>query len=310
MADGNAARSCIVPGPQRLRALKTQLLDAFAGEASRGTEPAALAEVLAEALAGGGRYQPEAIAEIAAALRERAGPEAAQDFEFSRARPGPRYAELLAHYARMHAEGYAVEGADGPRRLAPQEAYPGNELPRFMEPIRDLVKTHAARTILDYGSGKGLQYAAVDLPRPDGETVPSIQAYWGVERIACYDPGVPAFAAFPEERFDGVVSTDVLEHCHAADLPWILREIFGLARRFVFLNIACHPAKARLPSGENAHCSVRHPEWWAGLVAGIADAFPGVDYLVCFLVPAHDEAGQAVLKPVWTRRAVYEAEAG
>ena len=42
----------------------------------------------------------------------------------------------------------------------------------------------------------------------------------------------------PTGQFDGVISTDVLEHCPEPDLPWILDEMFGAARKFIFANIA------------------------------------------------------------------------
>jgi hypothetical protein len=65
------------------------------------------------------------------------------------------------------------------------------------------------------------------------------------------------FSALPEGRFDGVVCTDVLEHCPEEDLPWIVGELFGYARLFVFANVACYPAAKKLPNGENAHCTIR-----------------------------------------------------
>src|ERR1051326_1125418 len=74
-------------------------------------------------------------------------------------------------------------------------------------------------------------------------------------------------ALLPTGRFDGVVCTDVLEHCPEEDLAWILEEIFSYAARFVYLNVACFPARKTLPSGENAHITIREPDWWHALVA-------------------------------------------
>jgi hypothetical protein len=33
----------------------------------------------------------------------------------------------------------------------------------------------------------------------------------------------------------------------------------------VFANIVCYPVLARLPKGENAHCTIKHHQWWATL---------------------------------------------
>ncbi len=85
--------------------------------------------------------------------------------------------------------------------------------------------------------------------------------------MRCYDPGYAPHSARPPGRFDGVISTDVLEHCPEEDLAWILEEIFGYATRFVYLNVACYPARKTLPNGENAHATVRPPDWWRDKVA-------------------------------------------
>ena len=101
-----------------------------------------------------------------------------------------------------------------------------------------------------------------------------MQEYWGVERIVCFDPAYEPFSRAPQGLFDGVICTDVLEHCPEADLPWIIAELFGFARRFVFASIACHPAVKRLPNGENAHCTVRPPPFWAELFISAANSHP------------------------------------
>jgi len=101
-------------------------------------------------------------------------------------------------------------------------------------------------------------------------------AYWGVERIVCFDPAYEPFSRPPQGRFDGVICTDVLEHCPETDLAWIIAELFGFARRFVFASIACHPAVKRLPNGENAHCTVTPPQFWDELFISAANGCPGV----------------------------------
>jgi hypothetical protein len=103
-----------------------------------------------------------------------------------------------------------------------------------------------------------------------------VQEYWGVERIVCFDPAYEPFSRPPQGRFDGVICTDVLEHCPEPDLAWIIAELFGFARQFVFASIACHPALKRLPNGENAHCTVRPPQFWAELFTSAANGCPGV----------------------------------
>lgn len=108
--------------------------------------------------------------------------------------------------------------------------------------------------------------------------MPSLQGYWNVDHIQCYDPGFAPFSQLPVDRFDGTICIDVLEHITEPDLPWVLDELFGYARKFVYANIACYPAKKHLPNGQNAHCTVRSPDWWTGLIHAVAMRHTGVSY--------------------------------
>lgn len=189
---------------------------------------------------------------------------------YSRNNPSPRYRELTALYAQAHAGGLPDQN------IKAQDLFNGVSILPQLPKIRLLCQKLGARTLLDYGCGKGLQYRAKNIKLRTGEIIPDVRSYLGVETIACYDPGVPEFQKFPEATFDGVISTDVLEHCPEPDLPWILEEMFGAATKFVFANIAAYPAGKRLPNGENAHCTVRPQEWWNEIIAPIAARHPGV----------------------------------
>lgn len=189
---------------------------------------------------------------------------------YSRRNPSPRYVALAAMYREMHASGERFLGVPA------HKTFDGRSLPPQAPRIRRLVARTGAQSILDYGSGKGQQYE----PRPvaiKGEgTWDSVIDYWGVDEVTCFDPAYPPFSKLPERIFDGVISTDVLEHCPEEDIDWIVGEMFSYATRFVFATIACFPARKRLPSGENAHCTIRPPEWWEGIFSRAADRSSGV----------------------------------
>jgi FkbM family methyltransferase len=188
----------------------------------------------------------------------------------SRTSPSPRYRELVALYARMHVEGETRLG------IPPEQTFPGQSLFAHIARIKRLIEATGSRTILDYGAGKGLQYRPHKIV-VDGEHVADgIAEYWDVDEVRCYDPGYAPHGSRPEGRFDGVICTDVLEHCPEEDLPWILEEIFGYADKFVYLNVACYPARKTLPNGENAHVTVRPPQWWRERAA--AAARPGIRF--------------------------------
>jgi FkbM family methyltransferase len=190
--------------------------------------------------------------------------------KYSRAEPSPRYRELTALYARMHVEGETRLG------IPADKTFPGASLFAHIARIKRLVDATGAKTILDYGAGKGLQYRPQKIVVDGRHVADGVAEYWDVDEVHCYDPGYAPHSRRPEGRFDGVVCTDVLEHCPEEDLPWILEEIFGYASRFVYLNVACYPARKTLPNGENAHITVRPPDWWRAQAA--AAARPGVVY--------------------------------
>jgi hypothetical protein len=118
-----------------------------------------------------------------------------------------------------------------------------------------------------------------DIRTPDGRRARCLQELLGVE-ATLYDPGWRLYSEKPVGVFDIVVCTDVLEHCDEADLGWIVGELFTYARHYLFANVACYPARKRLPSGENAHITIRPVEWWQSLFAGVAAARPDVDWQV------------------------------
>jgi len=167
----------------------------------------------------------------------------------------------MALYARMHSEGERRLG------IPPERTFPGQSLLAHVQRIKRLVDATRARTILDYGAGKGLQYQPQKIIIDGRHVADGVAEYWDVDEVRCYDPGYEPHRALPTGRFDGVVCTDVLEHCPEEDLAWILEEIFSYATCFVYVNVACFPARKTLPSGENAHITIREPEWWHAIVA-------------------------------------------
>lgn len=192
---------------------------------------------------------------------------------YCRATPSPRYQDLITQYRRMHEEGEAFLG------LPAEKTFPGLSLPPQATRIKRLIDQAQADTLLDYGCGKGKQYD----PNPIGVSnvgrFDSILDYWDVA-VHCYDPAFRPFSDLPAGRFDGVISTDVLEHCPEEDIPWIVDEMFGFAKHFVFANVACYPAKKRLPTGENAHITIRPAEWWRTLLSEIASKYPDITWEV------------------------------
>lgn len=195
---------------------------------------------------------------------------------YTRARPSKRFTELGKLYEQMHSEGEQRMG------LTPDKTFAGQSLYPHINRIRAELKETGSKTLLDYGAGKGLAYRQKPIVLPTGESAETLQAYWDLEKITCYDPGYEPFSTLPEGRFDAVICTDVMEHCPEEDLDWILTEIFDYATRFVFLTVACYPAKKHLPNGENAHITLRKPDWWRRKIVAAAAGRTNLVYRVIF----------------------------
>jgi hypothetical protein len=198
---------------------------------------------------------------------------------YSRSSPSPRYTSLVAMYRHMHEHGSDESG------LSSSATFAGTSLTPHIKRVKALIERTGASSILDYGCGKGALYLPHPLAIKGEGTYDGVVDYWDVASVACYDPAYEPFSTLPKEQFDGVVCTDVMEHCPEEDLPWIVGEIFSYARRFVYVNVACFPAMKSLPNGENAHCTLRPPEWWAGLYRETARRYPGVAWELWTLGP-------------------------
>ena len=205
---------------------------------------------------------------------------------YSRKDPSPRLRELLTMYGSMHEHGEAFLGK------ASADTFPGISLALHIERIKLLIQRTGAQNVLDYGAGKGQLYGFRNKVFP-GHSAPvdSIQDYWDVDYVELYDPAYPPHSRRPTGRYDGVISTDVMEHLPEEDLPWILDEIFGYADKFVFLAIASYPADKRLPNGDNAHITIRPPPWWADLLDATACRHPKVLWQAHVDVRWKDDAG-------------------
>lgn len=136
-----------------------------------------------------------------------------------------------------------------------QLTFAGATCVRYAGQIAELVRRVRPPRILDYGSGKGVQYLRW-----------RIHERWGGILPDCYDPGVPYLSKRPKPGYRGIICCDVLEHIAEDDLPEILGDVFGLVGQlpaFVFFSICCRPSKHKtLPDGRNAHLTVKPPEWW------------------------------------------------
>jgi cyclopropane fatty-acyl-phospholipid synthase-like methyltransferase len=120
------------------------------------------------------------------------------------------------------------------------------KLPRYLESI---IAEHNPSSILDFGCGVG-------------SLVNTLAATYPQKNIYGYDPGNENFSnKFENQKFDLVISTDVLEHIEPEFLDQTLEFLKKKSNRFYHL-IALAPSKVILPDGRNAHLILKSKDWW------------------------------------------------
>lgn len=182
---------------------------------------------------------------------------------------GKRLIELYSHMAKNgfdRTDGVKVESKD---------AYNSFQIIKFKNILLPSFKKFKIQTVLDYGGG-GSNW---DAPNFDTKTGASAKEFFDLQQIKTFEP---ARNKNDKVKSDCVVCIDVLEHVFLADLSAVVRELFSLANKLLIINVACYEASAMLPTGENAHITIREPAWWSGLIAAIASEFPEIEIiLIC-----------------------------
>jgi len=122
----------------------------------------------------------------------------------------------------------------------------GVALKKFIPSINQIIKDKSIESILDYGCGKAKYH-------PEE---------WNATK---YDPAVPEYQNKPTNKFDLVISTDVLEHIPVDNLKNVIDDIFSYSKKWVFVSVCCRKANAILPNGYNAHATIESAKWWREL---------------------------------------------
>ncbi|MBP6096271.1 MAG: class I SAM-dependent methyltransferase [Methyloversatilis sp.] len=123
---------------------------------------------------------------------------------------------------------------------------------KFIEEISLFIEHLRPRKVLDFGCGKGTLIHELTRRYPEVTFVG-------------YDPAIPGREHLPDEAFDLVINTDVLEHIPEQTLPEVVKKISTLSQN-VYFNLHHAATRTILPNGENAHCTIKPPEWYHALM--------------------------------------------
>ena len=154
----------------------------------------------------------------------------------------------------MAVSAYYVESVEIGRQFQQQnKSWAGYDVVKYQNQVKDLVDRYNAKTILDYGCGKGLQYQErLPYGMQLGENMPEDQwqtfdQYLGVT-VYRYDPCVEGLETPPpaEVKFDGVICTQVLNSIPDDDMVWVRKELEQRADKFCFIGLNFQrPAKGK-----------------------------------------------------------------
>ena len=150
--------------------------------------------------------------------------------------------ELVPMYRQMAAEGGYFRGLS---------------ILQHREEIRQLVRKHKARTLIDYGCGAG------DAWREPHRLHKELGLRWF--DVQLFDPAFPKHCEAPHGRADGVLCSDVLEHIPEPELDDFVGALYRHARLFIWASVCCRPAKKTFPDGTNLHVTLHPIEWWREL---------------------------------------------
>ena len=180
--------------------------------------------------------------------------------------------KLIKLYEKMVAEGF--QRTDG-IKIAAENAYNSFQLQKFRHVCKEQFINNKIDTVLDYGGG-GSDWNAPNFEPTSGK---SAKQFFEITEVTTFEPARNLMA---KKKSDCVVCVDVLEHVFLADVANIVHELFSLTKKILVVNVACYEAAALLPNGENAHITVRSPDWWKGVFDTISVRFPLVKViLIC-----------------------------
>ncbi len=143
---------------------------------------------------------------------------------------------------------------------------------QFAPLVTKILNQTGARTLLDYGAGKG-------------RLMQNVQPAHDVE-FTLYDPAIPELSEVPEGKFDLVCCIDVLEHVEPECLDSVLDSLQRVTGEYAFLTVHTGPAVKTLDDGRNAHLIQQPPYWWLPKIMARFDlmsfqALPNGFYVVC-----------------------------
>lgn len=137
----------------------------------------------------------------------------------------------------MKSEYFYQSIEEGKKFHLKNKSWTGFDIIKYQRQIKDLVEYYDANTILDYGCGKGCQYTEKVIYN-EKLGPQTFDEFLGVT-VYKYDPCVVEFEKLPdlENKFDGVICSQVLGSIPHNDLPCIAKELAIFTDKFCFISL-------------------------------------------------------------------------
>jgi hypothetical protein len=120
-------------------------------------------------------------------------------------------------------------------------SWAGTDCKNYHNQIRVLMDKYAAKTVLDYGCGKGRQYqnlVSYGMPHDKVTEPMTFQTRINADSVYKFDPCVKEFEIEPVgQTFDTVICTQVLGSIPDVDIPWLRDKLMNYATKFVFIGL-------------------------------------------------------------------------
>lgn len=113
----------------------------------------------------------------------------------------------------------------------------GVDVKKYLRQIKILVDHFGAKTMLDYGCGKGEQYSVPRHWRLHETEPKTLDQYLNLDSFYAFDPWVVGLDQLPsvDLEFDCIICTQVLGNLPEEDFPWLLDTWSKWAKKFIFI---------------------------------------------------------------------------
>ncbi len=182
------------------------------------------------------------------------------------------YYEVIEKYKLFHENG--IKNISGSRTFL------GFSLEKWIVEIKKIIESNNCETIIDFGCGKGFLYnKKLKIGKYEYS---NLSEFWNLKQIYLYDPGVEEYSKYPEDKFDGVICTDVIEHIPENDVVNFIEDLFKLSNKFIFVVIATIPATKYFDDGNNIHLSLKSEDDWDEIFSDFKNKYPNINQYIFY----------------------------